>query len=174
MFNYFYEKFRFSRDQTVALMGAHSFGSTNSSVSGYTGKWTGAQNKGLSEIFYTHMVNPGLTYKNLNVADAGKPPKWEFKASFTTRADNAGMMFNTDFELFYNLTLDANGKATCNLNHLCGLNNSCTNYCPMSSTFQTALGYSKSCPVFMKDFQSVITLMLANGYKALKTTTCSC
>jgi hypothetical protein len=34
---------------------------------------------------------------------------------------NAGFMLNTDFELFYNLTLDSNAKATCNLNSVCGL-----------------------------------------------------
>jgi len=173
MFDFFNQEFGFSKDQTVALMGAHSIGSADALNSGYTGKWTGTQNKGLSEVFYSHMINPTLTYSNINVAQGSKPAKWEFKAKFAD-GSNAGFMFNTDFELFYNVTLDADAKATCDLDHLCGLTNTCTNKCPMSSTFQTAYTYSQSCPTFMTDFKSVITLMLANGYDDLETTTCGC
>ena len=173
MFGYFSQAFGFSKTQVVALMGAHSIGSASALNSGYSGKWTGTQNKGLSEVFFYHMINSSLSYSNVNVAPGTNPAKWEFKASLAD-GTNAGFMLNTDFEVFYNLTLDANAKTTCQLNPQCGLTNSCSGYCPTSSTFQTAYNYSQSCSTFMKDFKSVITLMLANGYSNLETTQCTC
>ena len=54
-------------------------------------------------------------------------------------------MLNTDFEVFYDLTLDSNARATCNLNPLCGLStpDACSGSCPVASTFNQALAYSK-------------------------------
>ena len=90
------------------------------------------------------------------------------------KKDLMGRFKCKDFEVFYNLTLDANAMAACKLNPQCGLTNSCSGNCPISSTFQTASTYSKSCSTFMTDFKSVITLMLANGYSNLETTQCTC
>jgi len=176
MFAYFATQFGFTKNQVVALMGAHSFGTASASNSGYSGKWTGTQNKGLSEVFYSLMINPSITFTNVNVAGTkppAPPPKWEFKATFAD-GSNAGFMLNTDFEIFYNLTLDSNAQLTCSLSNTCGLTNSCSNNCPMSSTFSTAYKYSQSCTAFMTDFQSVIMLMLAKGYTNLQQTTCPC
>jgi len=172
MFAYFAKEFGFSKTQVVALMGAHGFGSVHPEISGFNGKWVGQQNKGLSEIFYSLMVDPSVTFTNLNVGNVTSP-KWEFKADFSDKV-SAGFMFNTDFEIFYNLTLNSNGQTTCILNHTCGVTNSCTNYCPKSSTFATAYTYATDCSAFMTDFKSVITLMLANGYKNLQQVNCSC
>lgn len=173
MFNYFYREFGFSKDQVIALMGAHNLGSAVVTNSGYDGKWIGSQVGGLSEIFFSLMVNPNVAFSNYDASRGSGPAKWEFKANYPN-GTNAGMMFNTDFEIFYNLTLDANAMATCKLNHLCGLTNSCSGYCPISSTFQTAYTYSQSCPTFMNDFESVITLMLAHGNSGLQNSTCNC
>jgi hypothetical protein len=59
-----------------------------------------------------------------------------------------GIRLNTDFELFYDLTLDSNAKTTCALNPLCGINtpDTCSNSCPKASTFDLALAYSKVTP----------------------------
>ena len=54
-------------------------------------------------------------------------------------------MLNTDFELFYNLTLDTTAKTTCTLTPTCGLStpNTCSGSCQPATTFSQALGYSK-------------------------------
>jgi hypothetical protein len=173
MFAYFAAEFGFSRNQVVALMGAHSFGAANATNSGYSGKWTGTQNRGLSELFYSNMVSSSIKFANINVAGNVPPPKWEFKATLAD-GSNAGFMLNTDFEIFYNITLDSNAKLTCTLNHTCGLTNSCSSYCPKASTFSTAYNYAKNCNAFMTDFKSVINLMMANGYTNLQQTSCTC
>ena len=46
-------------------MGAHSLGAAFPENSGYRGKWTGSQNHGVSEIFYSNMVHPDIEYTNL-------------------------------------------------------------------------------------------------------------
>jgi hypothetical protein len=46
-------------------MGAHSFGGASTSNSGYSGKWTGSQNKGLSEVFYSNMISSDITFTNI-------------------------------------------------------------------------------------------------------------
>ena len=54
-------------------------------------------------------------------------------------------MLNTDFELFYDLTLNTNAKTTCVLDHLCGLStpDTCSGKCAVASTFNQAEAYSK-------------------------------
>ena len=45
-------------------MGAHSFGGAKTTNSGYSGKWTGSQNNGLSEVFFANMVSSDITWKS--------------------------------------------------------------------------------------------------------------
>ena len=45
-------------------MGAHSFGGADYFNSGYKGKWTGIRYKGLSEVFYSVMLNSTLSHVN--------------------------------------------------------------------------------------------------------------
>jgi hypothetical protein len=49
-------------------MGAHSFGTANVNNSGYSGKWTGPTNVGVSEIFYSLMLNSSVTFTNVVIA----------------------------------------------------------------------------------------------------------
>ena len=73
------------------------------------------------------------------------PPKWQFNGVNKTNGQNAGFMLNTDFEVFYNLTLDSNGQATCILDPLYGLStrDASNDICPIAATFNQALDYSK-------------------------------
>ena len=45
-------------------MGAHSFGGAKTANSGYNGKWTGSQNNGLSEVYFSNMISSDITWKN--------------------------------------------------------------------------------------------------------------
>ena len=45
-------------------MGAHSFGGAKTTNSGYNGKWTGSQNNGLSEVYFSNMISSDITWKN--------------------------------------------------------------------------------------------------------------
>ena len=52
-------------NQVVTIMGAHSLGGAKANNSGYRGKWTGAANPGFSELFYYHMLNSSISWKNV-------------------------------------------------------------------------------------------------------------
>ncbi len=45
-------------------MGAHSIGGAFRANSGYAGKWTGIQNQGFSELYYSNMINSSITWKS--------------------------------------------------------------------------------------------------------------
>ena len=89
-----------------------------------------------------------LTTKSLlfkNVAPENSAPKWQFVWNNETDVAKNGFMLNTDVELFYDLTLDSDAKATCQLDTSCGLKtpDTCSGSCPKASTFDQALAYSK-------------------------------
>ena len=79
-----------------------------------------------------------------NVAEPNSSPKWQFIWK-EKNSDNDGFMLNTDVEIFYDLTLDSDAKATCKLDASCGLAtpDTCSGSCPKASTFDQALAYSK-------------------------------
>jgi hypothetical protein len=53
------------------------------------------------------------------------------------------MMFNTDFEMFYDLTLEEEtAKTTCTLDPMCG-ETDCTDKCPKSSTYELSMKFSQ-------------------------------
>ena len=54
------------------------------------------------------------------------------------------MMFNTDFEVFFDLLLDSDGKAVCILDNTCAAKETCgTNgICPIAETYDQALMYA--------------------------------
>ena len=54
------------------------------------------------------------------------------------------MMFNTDLEIFFNLTLDESGKPQCSLVTNCDVTNTCgvDGVCPKSDTYDVALKFA--------------------------------
>jgi hypothetical protein len=46
-------------------MGAHSLGGALGQNSGYKGKWTGRNNAGFSEVYYTNMISSGIKWLNV-------------------------------------------------------------------------------------------------------------
>jgi hypothetical protein len=60
------------------------------------------------------------------------------------------MMFNTDFELFFNLTLDQSGKSQCRLVTTCDVTKSCgtDGICPKSDTYAIAIKYATVTDIF--------------------------
>ena len=51
-------------------------------------------------------------------------------------------MLNTDFSVFYDVETNDAGMPTCDLNHLCGIDNSCADTeCQAADTFSQAQAY---------------------------------
>jgi len=176
LFSYFQQQFGFTRAQVVTIMGAHSLGGAKAENSGYKGKWTGPDNAGFSELFYTNMISKDIKWTNVNVSPPNGTVKWQYDGVYATSGGDAGFMLNTDFEMFYELSLDSNAQTTCTLAPTCGLSspNTCGSSCPVSSTFNQALAYSKDCNLFMTDFLVVLNKMLTNKNTNLVSSSSSC
>lgn len=176
MFKYFEDEFGFTREEVTALMGAHTMGEAYRQNSGYKGSWVENEELVFDERFYQIMISKQVRWDNVNKDDTGKEPRWQFDG-FTPSGSVAGFMINTDFEIFYDMSLDKNGKLTCNLDTTCGVPNTCQhNDCQTASTFQQAYRYSQNCPAFLRDFQMVFEKMLVHSYNPsdLTETHCPC
>jgi len=69
--------------------------------------------------------------------------KYQYKG-FNSSGSTVGIMLNTDVEIFYNLTLDSNAKATCTLDATCGIDSSCSSSeCAKATTFDLAYSYGQ-------------------------------
>ena len=93
------------------------------------------------------MLNSLTDFSFQNVANKTSPPKWQFNGNLSD-GSQAGFMLNTDFELFYDLTLDSTtARATCSFsNSVCGIpptTGSCPPLCQTASTYSQAQSYSQ-------------------------------
>ena len=74
------------------------------------------------------------------------PDKFVFNAyNFTNNRTLGKMMFNTDFEMFYDLQLNnATSETECNLNPLCGQDGSCSDdECPVAPVYAQSASYAQ-------------------------------
>ena len=134
----------------MAILGAHNLGGASSFKSGFDGNWKHLPDEVfiLNSDFYKIMLDPSVKWKNVDAAlkanFSGQGHKWQWEGL----ADGdlqPHMFFNTDFYVFFNITLDANGKATCILDTQCGLYGTCglNGTCAKSQTYDFGLQYSK-------------------------------
>jgi hypothetical protein len=66
--------------------------------------------------------------------------------NFQFNSNTSAIMFNTDFEMFYDLELNtATSETLCKLNHTCGATGKCDGEgeCQKSSTYDISLKYSQ-------------------------------
>jgi hypothetical protein len=68
-------------------------------------------------------------------------PHWQWEAEMPD--GSMSMMFNTDFEIFFDLGLDSDGKASCILDPQCYTEDTCgkDNICGMAETYGQGLKY---------------------------------
>lgn len=166
MMTYFDKQLNFTEEEVVALMGAHSLGESRIGWRGtFTGPDDGKEKTHFDERYYHHMIDKEFKWSN---EEAGNG-KYQFNA------DQGGMMFNTDFEMFYNLTLEEETtKTTCTFNPTCAETTCKEDECQPSPTYHTSAEYAEDCTKFIKDFEAVFHKMLQHGTPKLEDKTCDC
>lgn len=175
MFEYFNQTFGFNSQEVVALLGAHSLGGADSEDSGYNGVWTpGIAAFSFDNSFYKLMIDTAVqwTIRDVSVLPAfeGTGQRWQWEGvDDKTMKENGRvpyMFFNTDFDVFFNVTVDETGKPTCILDTGCPQINACglDGTCAKSETYEIAELYAKDAKAFMRDFQLVFDKMLRTGY----------
>ena len=108
MFDYFSQVFGLTTDQIVALIGAHTVGTTSEENSGHNGPWLPAPDtRTFDNKFYSMMINNSVTYDKRNLGTTGLDARPQYRCTANNDDDEGcGIMLNTDFALFYNMTLD--------------------------------------------------------------------
>ena len=69
---------------------------------GYQGIWIPGGQFSLDSAYYSHMIDPRITWHNKNNAGVTNEARWQFVGTFD-QGENGGFMLNTDFALFYDL-----------------------------------------------------------------------
>ena len=98
---------------------------------------TSAHREGISKSDF--LINSSLL--DQNAGDKGGVSHWQWEA---VGADNLTyFMLNTDFEIFFDLDLDANGKAACAIDVTCADKGTCGKHgaCPKASTYELGKNY---------------------------------
>ena len=100
-------------------MGAHTLGRARPQASGYAGPWVAGPGEfAFDNIYYRQMVSPNFNWvkadKDALSPDTPNQPKWQFDGN----NGNGGpkLMLNTDFEVFYDVVIGANGEPMCDVN----------------------------------------------------------
>jgi hypothetical protein len=110
MMDYYADEFGYTEDEVVALMGAHTLGKNHLSRSGYSGVFVQGGNTVFDNHFYSDMVDSDVTWSNELVRFTSLY-QWGGESSDGT---DYGTRLNTDLELLYDVTLDADdNSATC-------------------------------------------------------------
>ena len=83
-----------------------------------------------------------LIFQDAAAGLEGQLPHWQWEA-FDAEDNETYFMLNTDFEIFFDLDLDANGKAVCTLDNTCAETMTCGkhNICNMAKTFDQGKKY---------------------------------
>ena len=73
-------------------------------------------------------------------------------------------MLNTDFELFFDLELDGDGKTVCILDNTCASKKTCgkDGICPMAETYEQAQTYAQVCAGLSKGFLTLVKFRCPN------------
>ncbi len=170
-------------------MAAHNLGGAAQYNAGYQGTWKpGTEKDGtvsaltLSNEFYQIMLDPSIVWINVDASDkytntneTTLKPKWQWEGYYNNVSkapsqDKPFFMLTTDFYVFFNITLDENGKSTCHLDTSCGLKGTCGLHaiCGLSPTYAIGLLYAQNNCLFLQDFKKTFTKMLTTGYEKLE------
>lgn len=93
---------------------------------------------------------------------------WQWEA-FDADLNDTVFMLNTDFEIFFDLDLDANGKSVCKIDQTCVEKKTCgkRNICPQAATYDIGKKYidvSKSNRRMLGDKVATIYMYWKDSY----------
>ncbi|XP_067939906.1 putative ascorbate peroxidase [Watersipora subatra] len=130
------KEFKLSRNQAVALMGAHSLGTCKASVSGFVGPWDRTTTT-LDNGFYLNLANTNFDIK--------KAPN-----GFTQWSKNGQMMLHADMSLARNLKISSGQTPLCKT----------SNQCSASPDRNQVVKYAKDQKTWANDFQTAFLKMV--------------
>merc|ERR1711990_1331210 len=149
---FFKDKFDFTGEESVALLGAHALGRAMTDMSGFQGSWIDGQEERLNNQYFKSLVNSSLGWTQEANTPEREDPHWQWRIP----NDNVTFMLNPDVDLFKDIQVDKDGKSSCNFED-----------CPNSPTANVVQTFAGSNKVWIEAFEKVFAKMLAHGTSSL-------
>jgi len=177
---YFAKEFGFTDDQTVAIMGAHTYGGMDEDNSGYDGAWTTGTERNTFDgsLYYDMMIDSQYTFRSRSLEDDGETGDDARPLYSNTDSDGTqvGNFINADFAIVYDFTVDEDSrKVSCFGNNLWTVDDQT---CDKASTYGTVAAFAADNDLWLEAYYEAYDLMTANGADSLTeldsstTTTC--
>jgi len=159
----------FSSQETTALMGAHTLGATHIENSGFDGPWvkdekgrqmdaTKQQSQWLNNMYYQNMMTPdhwraGKLVCGPDIVSDTSVCEKKHETDNQWNSEELGMMLNSDFALYKNFTVNAEGEPSCKT----------FNECPNTSTSDIVEKYATNNALWVKDFSAIFGRLINHG-----------
>lgn len=158
---FFKEKFGFTAEETVTILGAHSLGQAAHENSGYKGPWQGKKAE-LNNVYYQLLTDATLGWKQRFMRSLTSPrDESAGKYQWTQGTTGRGFMLNVDVS---NVKDIGNPAGNGRVDGDCGQN---LNSCPDAPVIQTSKNYASNINLFLDNFDLVFLKMLSNCGRSL-------
>jgi len=165
---YFAEEFGFTDDQTVAIMGAHTYGGMDEDNSGYDGAWITGDERNTFDgsNYYDMMIDSQYTFRSRSLSDETGDDARPLYSSTDSNGTQVGNFIVSDFAIVYDFTVDEDTRfANC-----LGPSTSWTvddQTCDDASTYGTVEAFALDNDLWLDAYYEAYDLMTANGADSL-------
>eukprot|EP00091_Calanus_sinicus_P008647 TRINITY_DN207_c0_g1_i12.p1 TRINITY_DN207_c0_g1~~TRINITY_DN207_c0_g1_i12.p1 ORF type:complete len:462 (+),score=130.76 TRINITY_DN207_c0_g1_i12:106-1491(+) len=158
LMQFFSSEFEFTPREVTALMGVHTLGKADIFNSGFHGTWVNNQQGYFNNQYYINIANSSLGWRafqkpceNLPNADisacqAGQMTGWSWNVAAT------GFNLNADMAIYKNFSVQDSGEPDCTYEE-----------CPLSPTAPDVEEFAQDNSLWIDEFSSIYTKMLAHG-----------
>merc|ERR1711935_120359 len=161
---YFTSEFGFTNDQTVAIMGAHTYGGMDTDNSGYDGAWVTGDERNTFDgtVYYNMMIDPQFTFRSRSLATNGTGD--DARPLYSARdqdGEQTGNFIVSDFAMVYDFEVeDVDRFADCEVT-------ADAPTCTPASTYDTVVSFSLDNDLWLTAYYEAYDLMTSDGAVSL-------
>jgi len=160
--DYFAKEFAFDHDQTVAIMGAHTYGGMETDNSGYDGAWVTGDERNTFDgsVYYDMMIDPQFTFRSRSLATGTNSTGDNARPLYSARdgdGEQVGNFIVSDFAMVYDFDVEDDTRfANCEVT-------ADAPTCTPASTYATVEAFAEDNDLWLAAYYEAYDLMTANG-----------
>jgi len=164
------KEFGFTDDQTVAIMGAHTYGGMETDNSGYDGAWLTGDERNTFDgsVYYNMMIDSQFTFRSRSLAtdaDTGDALTGDAARPLYSATDlektQVGNFLVSDFAIVYDFDVEDDTRfANCEVT-------ADAPTCTPATTYDTVVSFSLDNDLWLTAYYEAYDLMTANGAVSL-------
>lgn len=160
---YFTDEFGFTNDQTVAIMGAHTYGGMDTDNSGYDGAWVTGDERNTFDgtVYYNMMIDPQFTFRSRSLSDGTGDDARPLYSARDQSLDQVGNFIVSDFAIVYDFDVEDDTRfADCEVT-------ADAPTCTPASTYDTVVSFAADNDLWLTAYYEAYDLMTSNGAVSL-------